>query len=102
MCRSTEKVSAHNSRYEEMRWILTKNDHIAHAADKTIKLEAMVVLMSLNSCFVPIFSETKIRVPSERTTRSRGEIIKANGNLESSVYGYWCEAKVILLTLDTR
>jgi len=45
----------------------------------------MVVLMSLNSCFVPIFSETKIRVPSDRTTRSRGDIIKANGSLYLSV-----------------
>lgn len=61
--------------------MLTKNDHMAHRADKTIRLEVIVVLMSLNSCFVPTFSETKIRVPSDRTTRSRGEIIRANGSL---------------------
>lgn len=60
---------------------------MAHAADRTIRLEVIVVLMSLNSCFVPIFSETKIRVPSDLTTRSRGEIIKANGSLDLSVCG---------------
>lgn len=41
--------------------------------------------MSLNSCFVLSFSETRIRVPSERTTRSKGEISKANGSLKRSV-----------------
>jgi hypothetical protein len=38
-----------------------------------------VTLMSLNSFLVGNFSDTKMRVPSERTTRSRGEIRNANG-----------------------
>ena len=40
-----------------------------------------MVLMSLNSFLVPSFSETRILVPSDRTTRSRGETRKANGSL---------------------
>ena len=50
----------------------------------------MVNLICLNSSRVLSFSKTKIRVPSERTTCSRGESRKANGILV-----------VVLLVTDT-
>jgi hypothetical protein len=54
-------------------------------AESRISFEVIVTLMSLNSCFDPSFSETKIRVPSERTTRSKGEIRKAKGKAKHSM-----------------
>lgn len=52
---------------------------MAQNAESRISFDVMVILICLNSITVPIFSETRIRVPSERTTRSRGEMRKANG-----------------------
>lgn len=46
-----------------------------------MSFDDIVTLMSLNSCLVERDSETTIRVPSDRTTRSRGEMRKANGRL---------------------
>jgi hypothetical protein len=45
----------------------------------------MVVLMSLNSVLVGSFSDMRIRVPSERTTRSSGEMRKAKGKAMHSM-----------------
>lgn len=50
-----------------------------------MSLEVIVVLMSLNSCLERNFSETRIRVPSERTTRSRGDMRKAKGSARHSM-----------------
>ena len=44
----------------------------------------MVTFTSLSSVLVLSFSETRILVPSDRTTRSRGEMRKANGSLRCS------------------
>lgn len=58
---------------------------MAQKADSRINFEVMVILICLNSILVPIFSDTRIRVPSERTTRSRGEMRKANGKAIHSI-----------------
>jgi hypothetical protein len=58
---------------------------MAQNAESRISFEVIVVLMSLNSFLEPIFSETRMRVPSERTTRSRGEMRKANGRAKHSI-----------------
>lgn len=50
-----------------------------------MSFEVKVVLMSLTSIFVGSFSDMRMRVPSERTTRSRGEIRKANGRAMHSM-----------------
>ena len=50
-------------------------------AESRISFEVQVTLMSFISALVPSFSDTRILVPSDRTTRSRGEIKKANGKL---------------------
>ncbi len=47
-----------------------------------ISLDVMVTLISFSSFLVPSFSETRIFVPSDRTTFSRGAMRKANGRLD--------------------
>ena len=46
-----------------------------------MRREVKVNLINLNSSRDLSFSETRIRVPSERTTCSSGESRKANGKL---------------------
>jgi hypothetical protein len=53
--------------------------------DKRISFEVAVILICLSSCFVLSVSETTILVPSDLTTRSRGDIRKAKGNLQRPV-----------------
>lgn len=50
-----------------------------------MSFEVMVVLIILNSVLVPSFSETRMRVPSDLTTRSSGEMRNANGSARHSI-----------------
>jgi hypothetical protein len=50
-----------------------------------MSFDVIVTLIILNSVFVDNFSETRMRVPSDLTTRSRGEIRKANGSAMHSM-----------------
>lgn len=50
--------------------------------ERRMSLEVYVKPIFFSSCFTVNASETRIRVPSERTTRSRGVMRKANGSLE--------------------
>jgi hypothetical protein len=52
-------------------------------AESIIKLEVIVLLICFSSILVERVSDTRMRVPSERTTFSRGVIRKANGSLLS-------------------
>lgn len=76
-----------------------------------ISFEVIVVRIRLNSSFVDSSSVTRMRVPSDRTTRSRGAIRKANGNLRHSQYIGWaveqiarrCQWKInVRQTLDSH
>lgn len=58
---------------------------MAQRAERRISLEVMVTLIILNSVLVESFSETRILVPSDRTTRSRGEMRNANGRAMHSM-----------------
>jgi hypothetical protein len=53
---------------------------MAQNAESRIRLEVIVLLINLNSVLVGSFSDMKMRVPSDLTTRSRGEMSSANGN----------------------
>lgn len=50
-----------------------------------MSFDVIVILICLISIIVPIFSETRMRVPSERTTLSRGDMRKAKGNAMHSI-----------------
>jgi len=50
-----------------------------------MSFEVIVILICLISIMVPIFSETRMRVPSERTTLSRGDMRKASGKAMHSM-----------------
>ena len=50
-----------------------------------MSFDVMVTFMRLNSCLDDSFSDIKIRVPSDLTTRSSGEMRKANGKAIHSI-----------------
>lgn len=50
-----------------------------------ISFEVIVTLIILNSVLVDSFSDTRILVPSDLTTRSRGEMRNANGRAMHSM-----------------
>lgn len=58
---------------------------MAQRAESNISFDVMVTLIILNSVFVESFSDTRMRVPSDLTTRSRGEMRNANGRAMHSM-----------------
>lgn len=50
-----------------------------------MSFEVIVNLIFFNSSFVPMGSDTRMRVPSERTTCSSGDIKNANGRAMDSM-----------------
>lgn len=58
---------------------------MAQKADSRMSFDVMVTLIILNSALVDNFSDTRILVPSDLTTRPRGEMRSANGSAMHSM-----------------